>query len=36
VTRGHTYEDMDKALELLRKFADSFSLVDDPAESAAT
>jgi glycine C-acetyltransferase len=27
VTRGHTYEDMDKALELLRKFADSFSLV---------
>lgn len=26
VTRGHTYEDMDKALELLRKFADSFSL----------
>ncbi|KPK15950.1 MAG: hypothetical protein AMJ62_07605 [Myxococcales bacterium SG8_38] len=27
VTRGHTYEDMDQALELLRKFADSFSLV---------
>jgi glycine C-acetyltransferase len=27
VTRGHTYEDMDKALDLLRTFADSFSLV---------
>jgi len=27
VTRGHTYEDMDKALGLLRTFADSFSLV---------
>lgn len=27
VTRGHTYQDMDKALELLRTFADSFSLV---------
>jgi len=27
VTRGHSYEDMDRALELLKKFADSFSLV---------
>ena len=27
VTRGHTYEDIDQALELLKKFADSFSLV---------
>ena len=36
VTRGHTYEDMDKALDLLRKFADSFSLVSEPAKSAAT
>jgi glycine C-acetyltransferase len=27
VTRGHTYEDMDQALEHLRKFADSFSLL---------
>lgn len=27
VTRGHSYEDMDKALELLRMFASSFSLV---------
>jgi glycine C-acetyltransferase len=34
VTRGHTYDDMDQALELLRKFADSFSLVGDPAKSA--
>jgi glycine C-acetyltransferase len=29
VTRGHTYEDMDMALDLLRTFADSFSLVGD-------
>jgi 8-amino-7-oxononanoate synthase len=36
VTRGHTYEDMDRALDLLRKFADSFSLVDAQAKSAAT
>jgi hypothetical protein len=35
VTQGHTYEDMDKALELLRQFPDSFSLVDTPAESTA-
>ena len=34
VTRGHSYEDMDRALDLLRKFADSFSLVDQPAKSA--
>jgi 7-keto-8-aminopelargonate synthetase-like enzyme len=27
VTRGHSYEDIDQALELLKKFADSFSLV---------
>jgi 8-amino-7-oxononanoate synthase len=27
VTRGHSYEDMDKALDLLRTLADSFSLV---------
>ncbi len=27
VTRGHSYEDIDQALDLLRKFADSFSLV---------
>jgi len=27
VTNGHSYEDIDQALELLRKFADSFSLV---------
>ena len=27
VTRGHTYEDIDQALELLKKFATSFSLV---------
>jgi glycine C-acetyltransferase len=36
ITRGHTYEDMDKALDLLRKFADSFSLVNEPARSATT
>ena len=27
VTRGHSYEDIDKALDLLKKFAHSFSLV---------
>jgi 7-keto-8-aminopelargonate synthetase-like enzyme len=27
VTRGHSYEDIDQALELLKKFADSFTLV---------
>jgi 8-amino-7-oxononanoate synthase len=27
VTRGHSYDDIDQALELLKKFADSFSLV---------
>lgn len=27
VTRGHTYQDIDQALELLQKFATSFSLV---------
>ena len=27
VTRGHTYDDIDQALDLLRKFAHSFSLV---------
>jgi glycine C-acetyltransferase len=27
VTRGHTYEDIDKALELLKMFATNFSLV---------
>ena len=27
VTRGHTYEDLDRALSLLEMFADSFSLV---------
>jgi len=36
VTRGHTYEDMDRALELLRTYADSFSLVGEPAKTAAT
>jgi 7-keto-8-aminopelargonate synthetase-like enzyme len=36
VTRGHTYEDMDRALDLLRTYADSFSLVSEPAKSAAT
>jgi glycine C-acetyltransferase len=34
VTRGHTYEDMDRALDLLRTFAGSFSLVDDSANAA--
>jgi glycine C-acetyltransferase len=34
VTRGHTYEDMDRVLDLLGKLADSFSLVSDPAKSA--
>ena len=36
VTRGHTYEDMDRALDLLRTYADSFSLVSEPAKTAAT
>ena len=27
VTRGHTYEDIDRALELLKMFATNFSLV---------
>ncbi len=36
VTRGHSYEDMDKALDVLRSLADSFSLVEESAKSAAT
>jgi 8-amino-7-oxononanoate synthase len=36
VTRGHTYEDMDRALELLRTYSDSFSLVGEPAKTPAT
>jgi len=35
VTRGHTYEDMDRALDLLGTYADSFSLVGEPEKSAA-
>ncbi len=34
VTRGHTYEDMDRALALLRTYASSFSLVDDSSKAA--
>jgi len=35
VTRGHTYEDMDKALELLKRYGESFQLIGErPAEIA--
>lgn len=34
VTRGHTYEDIDQALELLAKYAKTFALADEPAKSA--
>lgn len=34
VTRGHTYEDMDKALELLKRYSDSFQLAGATPEAA--
>jgi len=34
VTRGHSYEDMDKALELLKRFGDSFQLIGEQTAEA--
>jgi 7-keto-8-aminopelargonate synthetase-like enzyme len=34
VTRGHTYEDMDKALELLERYGDQFDLLGQSSASA--
>ncbi len=35
ITRGHTYEDMDKALELLKRYGESFQLIGKEAPEAA-
>ncbi|MDH3844612.1 MAG: aminotransferase class I/II-fold pyridoxal phosphate-dependent enzyme, partial [Myxococcales bacterium] len=34
ITRGHTYEDMDKALELLKRYGESFQLIGKEAPEA--
>jgi glycine C-acetyltransferase len=34
VTRGHTYKDMDKALELLKRYGETFQLIGGAAEAA--
>ncbi len=35
VTRGHTYEDMDKALELLKRYGETFQLIGTEPQEAA-
>ncbi len=35
VTRGHTYEDMDKALQLLKRYGESFQLIEERPDEAA-